>query len=142
MKKTEYKNRFGEICNIIATINDGYFGKTADLDVIVPEDKDGKIYLTNHKDVYYWSGAVVNDEFKGTNKIAIPLRHYVAGLEVIMNVNVTKRHDDQFPVGIVSRHGTEKFTLKAAEELRLKLGEAIKWAHSMDEIRKLNTPVE
>ncbi|VGO14751.1 hypothetical protein PDESU_03320 [Pontiella desulfatans] len=55
-----------------------------------------------------------------------------------MNIDVTKRYDAQFPIGIVSRHGTEKFTLKAAEELRLKLGEAIKWAHSMDEIRKSN----
>lgn len=55
-----------------------------------------------------------------------------------MNVDVIKRYDDQFPVGIVSRNGTEKFTLKAAEELRIKLGEAIKWAHSMDDIRKSN----
>lgn len=53
-----------------------------------------------------------------------------------MNVDVTKRHDAQFPVGIVSRHGTEKFTLKAAKELRLKLNEAIEWAVNMDDIRK------
>lgn len=53
-----------------------------------------------------------------------------------MNVDVTKRHDDQFPVGVVSRHGTEKFTLKAAKKLRLKLDEAIEWAVNMDDIRK------
>jgi len=53
-----------------------------------------------------------------------------------MNVDVTKRYDAQFPVGIVSRNGTEKFTLKAAKELRLKLDEAIEWAVNMDEMRK------
>lgn len=53
-----------------------------------------------------------------------------------MNIDISKRHDVHFPVGIVSRHGTEKFTLKAAKELRTKLDEAIKWATSVDDIRK------
>jgi len=55
-----------------------------------------------------------------------------------MNVDVTKRYDAQFPVGIVSRNGTEKFTLKAAKELRIKLDEAIEWAVNMDDMRKSN----
>ena len=67
---------------IIATVKDGYAGKTAELEAIVPEDKNGKIYLTNHKDVYYWSGAVINNDFHETNRIALPLRHFVAGIRV------------------------------------------------------------
>ena len=53
-----------------------------------------------------------------------------------MNVDVTRRHDAQFPIGLVSRHGTEKSTLKAAKELRTQLNEAIEWAVYVDDIRK------
>ena len=75
---------------ILVTVKDGYSGKTADLFAIVPGDKEGKIYFTNYKDVYYWSGAVEEKAFTGTNQIVLPLRHFVEGLKLITAEETTE----------------------------------------------------
>ena len=53
-----------------------------------------------------------------------------------MNIEITKRHDSQFPIGLITEFKLEKLTLKAAKEFRIKLNEAIEWAVNMDDIRK------
>ena len=59
-------------------------------------------------------------------------------------VEVLKRSDEQFPVGLlVDDSNLQKLTLKAAKELRLKLNEAIEWAVNMDDLRReANAPAQ
>ena len=54
-------------------------------------------------------------------------------------VDVIKRHDWAFPVGIVSRDSTHMMSLEYAKKLRIKLDDAIEWAVNMEDIRKERT---
>jgi hypothetical protein len=65
---------------IICTVNNGYRGKTAELEAV--ELPNGKIQLAGHG-VWYWSGATVNNTLRGINRITVPLRRYVTGFRVI-----------------------------------------------------------
>jgi hypothetical protein len=54
-------------------------------------------------------------------------------------IEVTKFKDQQFPIGCVfNGKPMQKFTLKDAKELRMKLADAIEWAVNMDDLRKEN----
>jgi hypothetical protein len=60
-------------------------------------------------------------------------------------IEVTKRHDDSYPVGLRFEmesgiiHGTHiNVSLKEARKLRMALSEAIDWAVNMSELRKEN----
>ena len=64
---------------VIATVSDGYNGKTATLTAFARPD--GKIYLTADG-IFYWSGSVINRALSGINQITLPLRHYVKGFTV------------------------------------------------------------
>ncbi len=65
---------------VLATVKDGYNGKTATLTAFARPD--GKIYLTD-SGIYYWSGAMINKALTGINQITLPLRHYVLGFNVV-----------------------------------------------------------
>jgi len=55
----------------------------------------------------------------------------------IMSIEVTKRYDRQFPIGIQRNGNSVKlYTLAAAKELRTKLSDAIEWAVNMEDLRK------
>jgi len=58
-------------------------------------------------------------------------------------IEVTKRHDEFYPVGLRFEmesgiiHGTHiNVSLKQARKLRMELSEAIDWAVNMEDIRK------
>ena len=51
-----------------------------------------------------------------------------------MNIEVTKRYDRQFRIGLVIDGKPQKFTLKAAKQLRTELEGAIEWAVNMDDM--------
>ena len=54
-----------------------------------------------------------------------------------MSIVVTKRHSEEFPVGIQMNDGTiHVLTLSVALELRNYLTDAIEWAVNMDDIRR------
>ena len=53
-----------------------------------------------------------------------------------MNIEVTKRHDAAFRIGLVLDGKTQKFTLKAAKQLRRELNEAIEWGTNMDDLQR------
>lgn len=55
-----------------------------------------------------------------------------------MNISVIRRLDESFPVGLLvhERHkNIQKFTMKAAKQLRRELDEAIEWAVNMQDLR-------
>lgn len=45
----------------------------------------GKIFFTNRKNIYFWSGAYVNYNLTGNNQISLPIRRLseVVSLEVV-----------------------------------------------------------
>jgi hypothetical protein len=53
-----------------------------------------------------------------------------------MNIEITKRHDAAFRIGLVLDGRMQKFTLAAAKQLRRELDEAIEWGTNMDDLQR------
>jgi ABC-type lipoprotein release transport system permease subunit len=51
-------------------------------------------------------------------------------------IEFTKRHSEQFPIGLEFDGGIQVFSLEDAKRLRMELSDAIEWAVNMEDIRK------
>ena len=51
-------------------------------------------------------------------------------------IDITKRHDLDFPIGMKFQNHIQLLSIQEANELRIGLGKAIEWAINMDDLQK------